>query len=327
MVAKPRSSSNHIQSCAPQPIFIGVDVSKDWIDIADGSGRCIRVPNAPAAIAKAFRGPWSCCENLVCEATGGYERALMKVASDLGLPLRRIHPNRVRAFARATGRLAKTDALDASILARYAAFTAKETPAPLPSAKAQQLADTVSRLTQLKDLRQAETCRAKRATDLLVKQSLAVIMAAIDGQIETVQKALDALIAADPVLSRKADLIRSCKGVGPRSAQAILAMLPEIGTLDRRRVAALVGVAPIDAASGSSLHRAKIGGGRKALRDILFMAALSASSHNPTFKQFYERLRSSGKPHKVALIAVLRKLIVTLNAMIKSDQPFKSALT
>ena len=133
MVAKPRSSSNHIQSCAPQPIFIGVDVSKDWIDIADGSGRCIRVPNAPAAIAKAFRGPWSCCENLVCEATGGYERALMKVASDLGLPLRRIHPNRVRAFARATGRLAKTDALDASILARYAAFTAKETPAPLPS--------------------------------------------------------------------------------------------------------------------------------------------------------------------------------------------------
>jgi transposase len=308
-------------------MFIGVDVSKDWVDIADGSGRRIRVSNTPAAIAKAFRGSWSRCENLVCEATGGYERALMKVASDLGLPLRRVHPNRARAFARATGKLAKTDALDASMLAQYAAFTAKEPALPLPSEKTQQLADMVARLTQLTDLRQAETCRAQQATDPLVKQSVAVVLAAIDGQIETMQKALEALIEADPALSRKAEIVRSCKGVGPRSAQAILAMLPEIGTLDRRRIAALVGVAPIDAVSGSSQHRAKIAGGRKALRDILFMAAFTASNHNPTFKRFYERLRSRGKPHKVALIAVIRKLIVTLNAMIKSDQTFKSALT
>jgi transposase len=255
-IARPFSSPSPVrQSLLADPVFIGVDVSKSWIDIADTQGRKARVANDYGAIDAAFAGPWSRCANLVCEATGGYERDLMRVAIDRGLPLRRVHPSRGRAFGQATSKLAK-----------------------------------------------------KR-------------------QIEAMQEAIDAFIAQDPALSQNAAILRSCKGVGPKSAQAILAMLPQIGALNRRKIAALVGVAPITERSGSSINHAAISGGRKALRDILFMAALTASKHNPVFKSFYERLRANGKPHKLALIAVLRKLITTLNAMINSRQTFRLALT
>lgn len=310
-----------------EPLFIGVDVSKSWIDIADTQGRTRRVANEVAAIAEAFSGPWSRCANLVCEATGGYERALMRVAMQLGLPLRRVHPNRARAFGRACPGLAKTDALDAQMLAQFAAFTVNEPCPPLPDPQTQQLADMVSRLTQLGDLRQSECCRVKTAEAENIKASIQAVLAILDAQIIAIQQAIDDLIATRPFLSENVKILRSCKGIGPKSAQAILAMLPEIGRTNRRQIAALVGVAPITKASGSSLNHASITGGRKALRDILFMAALTASKHNPVFKAFYERLRANGKPHKLALVAVLRKLITTLNAMIKSRQSFKSALT
>jgi transposase len=307
-----------------KPLFIGIDVSKSWIDIADTCGRAWRVANEETAIAAAFKGPWSSCTDMVCEATGGYERALMRVAKQRGLPLRRVHPNRARAFGQMTARLAKTDALDARMLAEFAAFTASEPRQPLPTAPSLELADMVSRLGQLTDLHQSETCRIKLAEGARIKASITAVLKVIKAQIDAMQDAIDAFIAQDPTLSQNVKLLRSCKGVGPKSAQAILAMLPEIGALNRRQIAALVGVAPITRASGSSIHYASITGGRKALRDILFMAAMTASKHNPTFKVFYERLRANGKPHKLALIAVLRKLVTTLNAIISSRQPFKS---
>ncbi len=310
-----------------EPLFIGVDVSKGWIDIADTQGRALRVANEETAIAAAFTGPWSACANIVCEATGGYERALMRVAKQRGLPLRRVHPNRARAFGQMTAKLAKTDALDARMLAGFAAFTAKEPPTALPEARTQELADMVSRLNQLTDLRQSESCRSQQAASARTKASVEAVLKVIAAQIQAMQEAIDAFIAEDPTLSQNAKIMRSCKGVGPKSVQAILAMLPEIGALNRRKIAALVGVAPITKASGSSQNHASITGGRKALRDILFMAALTASKHNPVFKTFYERLRANGKPHKVALVAVLRKLITTLNAMINSRQMFKIQLT
>jgi transposase len=322
-----RASVPKITPLVAESVFIGVDVSKDWIDIADTQGRQLRVNNEPLAIAAAFAGPWAACVNLVCEATGGYERALMRVAGERGLPLRRIHPNRARAFGHASGCLAKTDVLDARMLASLAAFTANEPRAPLPDEQTQELAALVSRLTQLTDLRQGESCRGQMAATGAIKLSISAVTDVIDAQIRAIQKAIDALIAKSPQLSANVKILRSCKGVGPKSAQAILAMLPEIGALNRRQVAALVGVAPITKASGSSINRAKITGGRKALRDILFMAALTASNHNPEFKTFYDRLRANGKPHKLALIATLRKLVTTLNAMVKSRQMFKSALT
>ena len=326
--AKPLSSERAAHDPAPvKPRFVGVDVSKSWIDIADTSGGKERVANQARAIAAAFLGRWSNCTSIVCEATGGYESALMDVASAQGLPLRRAHPNRVHAFARASCGLAKTDALDAKMLAKFAAFTADEPAQPLPSAKTRELAAMVARIVQLTDLHQSETCRSKMEPVAAVKASLAAVLQILGGQIKAMQKAIDAFVAADPILKENAAILRSCKGVGPKSAQAILAMLPEIGTLDRRKIAALVGVAPITRSSGSSINAASITGGRKALRDILFMAALSASSHNPTFKAFYDRLRAEGKPHKLALVAVIRKLIVTLNAMVKTRQTFKNALT
>lgn len=312
---------------AHKPRFVGVDVSKSWIDIADTAGRQQRVANEASAIATAFAGPWSDCAAIVCEATGGYERALMDVALAQSLPLRRAHPTRVHAFARASCGLAKTDALDAKMLAKFAVFTAEEPATPLPSARDRELAALVARLVQLTDLRQSEICRSKMEPAGAVKASLVAVLQILDEQIKAMQKAIDAFIDADPVLKANAAILRSCKGVGPKTTQAILAMLPEIGKLDRRKIAALVGVAPITRSSGSSINTASITGGRKALRDILFMAALSASSHNPVFKAFYARLRADGKPHKVALVAVIRKLIGTLNAMVKTRQNFKTALT
>jgi transposase len=183
------------------------------------------------------------------------------------------------------------------------------------------------KLDQLSDLRQSESCRAHQAHEASVKASIGAVIEVLDSQIDAIQHAIDALNAIDPILTEKASLLRSCKGVGPKNAQMILAHLPEIGALDRRKIAALVGVAPITCKSGSSINRASIAGGRKPLRDTLFMAALSASSHNPTFIAFRDRLKANGKPHKLIIVAVIRKLIVTLNAMIKAKTPFKPALT
>jgi transposase len=327
MIARRRSASTDLSPVAG-PLCIGVDVSKDWLDIADNAGRALRIANTGAAIAEALSGPWAqSCRAMVCEATGGYERPLMKVAAELGLPLRRVHPNRARAFAQAAARLAKTDAIDARMLARFAAFLVDEPATPLPAPQTQTLAALVSRLDQLSDLRQSESCRAQQADEACVKASIAAVIEILDSQIDALQRAIDALITSDPVLTEKASLLRSCKGVGPKSAQMILARLPEIGALDRRKIAALVGVAPITCKSGSSINHASIAGGRKSLRDTLFMAALSASSHNPTFIAFRDRLKANGKPHKLIIVAVIRKLIVTLNAMVKAKTPFKPALT
>lgn len=328
ILVKPLSSRRPAQPSSPaEPRFVGVDVSKSWIDIADTRGGKQRVANEARAIAAAFAGAWSNSTAVVCEATGGYERALMDVAKAQGLPLRRAHPSRVHAFAKASCGLAKTDALDAKMLAKFAAFTADEPAPALPSAKTRELAAMVARIVQLTDLSQSETCRSKMEPIAAIRASIDAVLRILGEQIKSMQKAIDAFVAADPTLKAKNAILRSCKGVGPKSAQAILAMLPEIGMLDRRKIAALVGVAPITRSSGSSINAASITGGRKALRDILFMAALSASSHNPTFKVFYDRLRAEGKPHKLALVAVIRKLVVTLNAMVKSRQTFKNALT
>ncbi|MDP4022389.1 IS110 family transposase [Methylobacterium sp. NEAU 140] len=316
-------------SPAPSPAarFVGADVSKAWVDLADTTGRSLRTANTPEALAAAFAGPWApaACAALAYEPTGGYERPLLAAAQSLGLPIRRLHPNRARAFARATGRLAKTDRIDAAVLAGLAAFTADEAAVPPPSPAQRALAELMARLTQLKDQRHAERCRAERAESPAVRASIAACLAVIEAQIAAMTQALDAAIAADADLARKAALLRSCKGVGPRACQAVLAWLPEIGTLNRRTVAALVGVAPITRHSGSALRAAAIAGGRKPLRDVLFMAALTASRHNPTFTAVYDRLRADGKPHKLALIAVLRKLVTVLNAMIRAGKPFKPA--
>ena len=200
MVARRRSASTDLSAVAG-PLCIGVDVSKDWLDIADTAGRAVRIANTVAAIAEALAGPWSQgCRAMVCEATGGYERPLMQVAAQLGLPLRRVHPNRARAFATAAARLAKTDAIDARMLARFAAFIADEPARPSPAPQTQTLAALVSRLDQLSDLRQSESCRAHQAHEASVKASIGAVIEVLDSQIDAIQHASDALIASDPIL-------------------------------------------------------------------------------------------------------------------------------
>jgi transposase len=172
MIARRPSASTDLSAVAG-PLCIGVDVSKDWLDIADTVGRSLRIANTVAAITEALGGSWAQgCRAMVCEATGGYERPLMRVAAQLGLPLRRVHPNRARAFAQAAARLAKTDAIDARMLARFAAFIADEPARPSPAPQTQTLAALVSRLDQLSDLRQSESCRAQQADEANVKASI-----------------------------------------------------------------------------------------------------------------------------------------------------------
>jgi len=308
-------------SCSPNKYFLGVDVSKSWIDIADTQGRHRRIANDESVIAAQFAGPWSreLCARVVCEATGGYERPLLRVAQRLSLPLCRVHPNRAHAYVKAFGKMAKTDKIDAKMLARYAQATNEDPLTVLPSKTQQNLVELAHRLRQLKALHQQEICRQQQAEDKVILSSIAAVLLVLDHQIKSVQAAIDALIGADENLSRRYKILRSCKGVGPQTAQAFLAFLPEIGTLNRRKIAALVGVAPISKISGSSLDVAHIHGGRKALRDVLYMAAVAAARHNPVLKQDYDRLRQNGKPAKVALVAIMRKIVITLNSMLKTD--------
>lgn len=307
-------------SSAENKCFIGADVSKSWIDFADTQGRKKRVANDDAVIAALFTGPWAReqCGRIVCEATGGYERSLLRVAARLALPLCRVHPNRTHAFSKVFGASAKTDALDAKMLARYAAATRQDPLPPLPSQARQTLADLISRLDQIKALRHAELCRLEQTVDRFLRASIEQVVAVLDAQKKAVSKAVEAAIAEDEDLARRYKILRSCKGVGPQLAQAVLAWLPEAGALNRRQIAALVGVAPITRESGSSIKGAHIRGGRKPLRDILYMAAVAGITHNPVLKTFYERLKREGKPSKVALVAVMRKMILTLNAMLKT---------
>ena len=232
------------------PVFLGADVSKAWVDLSDTRGRSLRVANTIEALSAALAtADWrGACANLVCEATGGYERPLIAAATALALPIRRIHPSRARAFAR----------IDAAVLAALAAFTADEPVPPLPGPGQRALTELMTRLTQLKDQRQAEQCRAERSESPIVRRSIAASLALLDDQIAEISAALDATIAADTVLARTATLLRTCKGVGPETCRALLAFLPELGSLNRRTVAALVGVAPITCHSGSSSRSAAI---------------------------------------------------------------------
>ncbi|MGE4351781.1 MAG: IS110 family transposase [Bdellovibrionales bacterium] len=311
-----------IQSVVSQDkCFLGVDVSKKWVDITDTQGRHKRVGNDETTIAALFSGPWAAeqCGRVVCEATGGYERPLIRVAQRLSLPLCRVHPNRTHAFSKAFGKAAKTDKIDARMLAAYAHATQHEELSLFPSETQQKLKDLMSRLQQLKSLYQEEICRLAQTEGKTVRGSIEAVLHLLGEQKHAVQTVIDETIAADPVLLHRYILLRSCKGVGPQLAQNLLAFLPELGELNRRKIAALVGVAPITKSSGSCLNVAHIYGGRKPLRDVLYMASLSASRYNPALHAGYKRLIMNGKPAKLALTAVMRKLLIPLNAMLKTD--------
>ena len=308
------------------PTFVGVDVSKHRPDVhLRPSGEHFTVSHDEAGVAALVERLTALAPALVVlEATGGMEVVPAAALAAAGLPVAVVNPRQVRAFARATGRLAKTDRLDAEAIARFAEAV-RPPVRPLPDEATRRLAALVARRRQLLEMLVAERNRRHMADPILRE--------GIDAPLRWLEEALDAIgrdlgeaVQASPVWRAKEELLRSVPGVGPVSARTLLAELPELGSLTRRQAAALVGVAPFNHDSGRMRGRRAIGGGRAALRACLYMAAVAAvRAGNPAIAGFYGRLRAAGKPAKLALTACVRKLVVTLNAMLRTGTAWKQA--
>lgn len=309
-----------------EPSYIGIDVSKYRLDAAVApSGDRLSVATADLAKLIAWLARAK-PKLVVIEATGGYEREAVAALAAEGLPVAVINPRQVRDFARATGRLAKTDRIDAAVLAAFAQAVQPE-PRPLQDEQAQALRDLVVRRRQLMDMRKAEKTRIEARLSPAVRAGLQRHLAWLDAEIASADDDIDRMIRQSPAWRADDELIRSVPGAGPVLARTLIAEMPELGRLNGRQIAALVGVAPFNRDSGRMRGTRAVWGGRASVRAVLYMATLSAVRHNPVLKHAYQHLRQAGKPPKLALIACMRKLIVTLNAMSKSRATWNPSLT
>jgi len=301
----------------PPLVFVGIDVAKAHLDVAvRPTGESWRVPNDPAGIAElvarlAVQRPTL----LVVEATGGLEVPLTAAVAAAGLAITVVNPRQVRDFAKAVGQLAKTDALDAQLLARFAEVV-RPTPRPLPAPDAQALAALVTRRTQLVGMLVAE--QQRRGTTLpALRPRLDAHLRWLQAEREALDRELERTLRQSPLWREQEDLLRSVPGIGPVVSATLLADLPELGKLTRKQIAALVGVAPLNRDSGRLRGRRHIWGGRARVRAALYMGTLVAVQHNPVLRPFYERLLAAGKPKKVALTACMHKLLLILNALLR----------
>lgn len=299
------------------PCFVGIDVSKDKLDVAVlPSGECWTLDYQQKNLNElVLRLQELSPLAVVLEATGGYENLAMAVLGAAGLPLIRINPRQVRDFARSTGQLAKTDRIDALVLARFAQVLKPEL-RQLPDKITQELASLVTRRQQLQDMITAEKSRLStcaQAVHRQITQHIAWLQKALD----RVDKDIDQAIKVNPTWRELDQLQQSIKGVGPVLSRTLLAFFPELGHLNRKEVAALAGVAPFCCDSGRRKGVRSIWGGRAPVRKALYMSILSASQHNPKIRSFYERLLAAGKPKKVVQVACMHKLLVIINATVK----------
>lgn len=301
----------------------GIDVSKDWLDISI-NGQVTRIDQKEKNINHFVKKERDLDKITlaVLESTGGYELLAVDCLAKAGVTVHVAHPNKVRNYARARGRIAKTDKLDARIIEGYGKFIEPESIHALPSEQERKLNKMSTRLAQLKDLHHQESCRLGMATDKRIKCSHQRVLKILVKEIEETEATLLALIKADSQLSKKYELLRSMKGVGPTLAMTLLAELPELGRANKKEIAALVGVAPMTSESGKKTGKAMTQNGRKAVRQVLYMGALVAAHHNEKLKAFYQQLLAKGKAKKVALVAVMRKMIVILNAMVQTNTVF-----
>jgi len=299
------------------PVYAGLDIAKASLhlhlqgrshDLSNTAGGHTQLVKRLTAVPGV---------HVICEATGGYERAVVAALHAAALPVSVINPARVRQFARASGELAKTDPIDA---ARLAAFGRAFTPAPTPprSAAEIKMAALVARRAQLLELRVAEAQRADTCTEPALRKLFTPWLAQMDKQIAQVEALLEALLAEQTTLAQQVQRLDDITGVGRITAVTVLATLPELGQLNRRQAAALAGLCPYNRDSGQWAGQRCISGGRAEVRRALYMAALSASRSNPRLQTFYDRLIAAGKPAKVALTAVMRKLIVLMNHLLKN---------
>jgi transposase len=299
-------------------MFVGIDVSKAHLDVAVRSGpEPWRLRNEEAEIHSLVRRLQELAPALVvCEATGGYEKALVAALAAAQMPIVVVNPRQVRDFAKATGKLAKTDAIDAGILALFAERVRPE-PRELKEEDLQAFEALLTRRRQLIEMITAERNRAGITQAAAVKTRIQEHLTWLGRELDTLDQELDQAIQDSPLWRAKEDLLRSVPGVGPILSRTLIAELPELGRLRSREIAALVGVAPLNRDSGTLRGKRMVWGGRAPVRAALFMAALVAKRHNPVIRAFYERLLEKGKPKKVALVACMRKLLIILGSMLR----------
>ena len=306
-------------------IYVGVDVAKDRLDVVfRPSGEYTRAANDGEGIRRVVGRLLEEGTTLaVVEATGGLERPLAASLGVAGVPVAVVNPRQVRDFAKSVGRLAKTDRIDASVLARFAEAVRPE-PRPLADERARELSALVGRRRQLLAMITAEGNRLARAPKAL-RRGLKAHLKWLRKEVERTEAELDRVVREDAVLKEKDELLRTVPGVGPTLSATLLAELPELEYLDRKRLAALVGVAPMNRDSGTLRGLRTVWGGRSSVRATLYMAALVATRYNPAIRAFYERLCAKGKPKKVALTACMRKLLTILGAVLRNRIPWQPA--
>jgi transposase len=306
--------------------FVGIDVAKDHVDLAvRPTQEEWQAPMTPRGIAEVVKRLREISPTLVVlEATGGLERPLVVALAGAGVPVVVCNPRQVRDFAKAAGHLAKTDKIDARVLAHFGDALRPPIHA-LPEAEAVELSATLARRTQILEMMTAEKHRLGTALPM-VQVRIQRHLDWLDQELDALDRDLDARVQADPNWQGKDLVLRSVPGVGRVLATTLLADLPELGTLDRHQIASLVGVAPLNCDSGQRRGKRAIWGGRARVRAVLYMATLTATQRNPTIKTFYQRLCAAGKPKKVALTACMHKLLTILNAMLRDNQIWEAPL-
>lgn len=304
-------------------LIVGIDVSKDQLDVhvrgCDERFSVARDTEGIAALIARLQGRGALAVGL--EATGGYETQVAAALADAGLPVLVVNPAQVRAFANALGQRAKTDPIDAAVIAHFIAATKPEI-RPLKDEDTRLLSDLVARRRQIVAMITAERQRERTAPPR-VKKSIARLLKALARELESVDGDIDDAIKSSPAWREKEDLLASVPGVGRVIARTLIAELPELGALDRRQIAALAGLAPWTRQSGQWRGRSFIGGGRTVVRSVLFMGALVAARHNPALKAFRDKLVAAGKPKLVAVTATARKLLTILNAILRDQSPWQ----
>lgn len=306
--------------------IIGIDVSKDWLDVhVLASGEGLRVGNDHAGMDELIGRLKADIPDVVAlEATGGLETVCVAALSAAGLAVIIVNPAQVRSYAGALGKRAKTDPIDAAVIAAFVKATQPQI-RPLADAATQALSDLVGRRRQVMQMMVAEKNRLRMAASKPAGKSIKRILAALERELGSLDADMDGHIRKSPLWRVREALLTSVPGVGPIVARTLLAEMPELGSLDRRQIAALAGLAPWTRQSGKWKGKSFIGGGRGKVRAALFMAALVASRHNPILKAFRDRLVAAGKPRIVAIVATMRKLLTILNAIIRDNKPWQNA--